>query len=203
MSIFWAVAGVGILGGLALSFLRRRGGEVDRSQFEHSIRWFAQTKKDGGGLTFMHASTGLGVCLVRQNEVGDGCEILVQLVGPKWSERHDDLKLELDLHLFEPINEFQDGTNAPEWKVALPNVNAPDAGARVARALVLIFEVCGIGSGERFRVTSTGENSIRLWRPAGERWVEDENPLLRNIGRSTLRRLEEEKKSRNRSDGDE
>lgn len=193
MSSIWLVAGIVVLVGFFLALSRNRSREVELSQLEHCIRVFVQMKKDGGVLAFEHARTALRVRLIRQNERNVGCDILVQLPTPKWNGWQDLLRLELERQLFEPKIGLPDGTNVLELTVAVPDINAPEAGARAARALVLIFGVAGLGSEERFRVTSAGENSIRVWRPAAERWMESGSPLLKKVGKSTLRGLEEER----------
>jgi len=189
------VAGV-LFVGLILFLARGRHREVDRSQFQHAIQGFVQMKKDGGRLTLEHPRTQLRVSLVRQNEVEQGCEVLVKLQEPKWLQWRDRLFSELDRNLFEPRIDCSEEPCGLELTVPIPDVRAPEAGARAARALLLIFEVVGIGEEDRFRITSTGENSIRVWRPAAERWVEGGNPVLKGVGRSTLRGLERERRER-------
>lgn len=196
MSSLVIVAAIVLFIGLILFLARGRHREVDRSQFQHAIKGFVQMKKDGGRLTLEHPRTRLRVNLVRQNEVGQGCEVLVQLQEPKWLQWRDRLLSELDRNLFEPRIGSSEEPSELELTVPIPDVRAAEAGARAARALLLIFEVGGIGKDDRFQITSTGENSIRVWRPAAERWAEGGNPLLKGVGRSTLRGLERERRER-------
>ena len=195
----WLIAGLVLLVAGVLFFLNHLPAKVDKSQFEHCIGGFLLMKKDGGRLTFEHMKTGLRVDLIRQNEVGEGCEILMKLPAAKWDQWRESLRDELDRQLFAPQVDSQNKTNALQLTIAVPNVRAPGAGARAARALVLIFGVAGLGSDERFRVVSVGENSIRVWQPTAERWVESDSPMLKKIGQSTLRGLEEEKQSKEAS----
>lgn len=203
MNLLWIIGGGGLLGGTALYLLTRPRKEIEQSELQHCIQGFVMTKQDGARLILSPAKTDLAVALLRRREQRDSCEVLVQVKQPEWTEWHDSLHAELDRQMFEPRIVSRDGANVLELDVAVSDVFAREAGAQVARALMLMFQLVGVGRDERLEIALHGENSARLWKSSAERQVTSRNPLVRWIGRSTLRGLKEEEEKSQKGDGPE
>ena len=197
MSWNWLVLGVlsFLLVGFMLLLIRSRLREVDQFQFEHCIRGLLLMKKDGGSLTVSHRGSPAIVRFWRAAGRDRHCDLLLDVPRTSWAEERlsaiRDLLDRRDLLYFEP----------PENKGVLLRVRLrvtdiwdPAAGADGARIAQEIFKILGAEDKAKYAITTKGENSIRVWGSTAKGWVEKESPVLRNIGESTLKDLQEEER---------
>lgn len=74
----------------------------------------------------------------------------------------------------------------------MPDIWAPASGAAGARLAHVALEALGVESTALFHFSQSGENSLRMWGSAAERWADSDNAIVRRTGRTTRRALLEE-----------
>lgn len=171
---------------------------VDRGGFDHWVLSLMRVQKDGGTLTI--AAVGSRAMLRFERSADDSensCVLYLDVPRTSWSERK-----------IETISAFLSAKGI-DWsepldrknvilrvRTRVPDIWNENAGVDASRLAREIFDAAGVPSTARFKISSQGENSMRLLARKAPEWREGESAVLRFVARQAIRGIEAEKKDR-------
>jgi hypothetical protein len=194
----WLVFGVSGLALLVVTMVALRRSlaiHVAREDFESGVHALMKMKKDGGTMTLAQVGQqGVLVRFERSNGLEDQCDLFIDVPRTRWSERN----LAKLREMFEQsgLEHFQppDRPNVlMRTQLRCSDIWDEASGAAGARIAQHIFDACGVDRGARFKVSTTGENSARVWRGLATQWKDGSNTIGRSVGTKLIDQIEAEK----------
>lgn len=186
------LASLPVIGVATIYLLRKLLAVHDTPErFAHWVRCLATVNKDGGTLTISSDTQPAMLRFERaegEGEPDESCTLFLDVPRTTWAEQH-----------VGAIAEFLEGRGI-DWcepperpnvilrtRLVVPDIWDDGAGAAGARLAQQIFETVGVARNTRFKISTRGENSNRLFARKAPEWKYNRSAVLRFYAKQAVK----------------